>query len=508
MPIEMQFLKTIDEVNKECKLPSAIGKISRSKKSLKENYENDSEEACNKFNETWIKEKNHGSLTNHPNFNIEIRNVSIAGAKQIEKPRIGTGYTELSTRFVDMEEVKDGHGYYIPAYLQNEKLFPKTSALYKQIIEMIMDHYREMIIKFKEYISKRDNKNIEDIKQREYLDSARYSLPIALETGLGATFNATSLDSLFKKLIKLGTSESNELLIKLGLLVGNTNLKHILNLDKYTKLFEETHKIDKEINLVNKLEVLKNIIDFFKTLKIETISYDSHNVKVETSSNDLYPTITKKINNISELLEHPEDFDSENDLRYLEEIQVIVLATTDYGAFRDIQRHRMATMRYSDIPAGFEVYKDKDGKIFARPYVHDMDDDYARAGTLTYYRSELEMQMGYDPKEFYETLYKLRIQLLEAFLNEAQNLQNDEIHFCDTYMLELISLTNTLASMTEFKCVTNVREIIHMINQRTRPDSHISYKVFFEMIKDWMNMFIQNDSLGYAISTDGRSERF
>ena len=491
--INVSFIKSPKEINDECKMGAAIGMISRKFNPLSENYKTITEEETINFNERWIKKEKHGSLGNHMNFQIDFNNVSIEGAKEIEESRVGVGYTEASTRYILADSTK--RKFYTPSYL-NDFRMECVHGMYDDIINFLYDRYFYIY----EKLSSMTPPDHPGYTKNEKLDSARYALPTAMRTRLGNTVNVNSLEKLFLRLSKSQLHESKEIVTKLEELIKNSEIDHLINLEDIKKTVEKYNIIKKfKNNDCTNAELNYFISEYIyrtKPHKVELKRYSLrpyHEHDVDTViSNHFYGGILndyeKNIIKSELFTKSYELFDLINDRR-LEVVPISIYGTVDYGAFRDIQRHRIGnTFFHNNLNLGL-VHNDNIRDIEKIQNQNMLHIDFSQK-SFVYYLSKIEVELesvDQSFEKFYNELFTRKQNMIAEYINVLKRHKDDksfnpELKNVFNVINELWSLTNPLSAGKEFILNTNLREVLYMVKQRTNPDSHISYKTFFEKL--------------------------
>lgn len=404
------------------------------------NYQEAKEKAM-KFHEKWVVGYGHSSISEHAVAHIAIENVSILATKAIEDSRLAS-YTEKSTRY----QVFDRNKFYKPENIMHSSL----GEDYKKTCESLFDLYHEMIPKLIEYMkSKYPKPNemsdalYESISKARACDVARYVLPVSTLTNLAITINARSLERMIIKLLSHPLSEMKQI----GSEIKTEVLKIIPTLVKYTEpnlYLMETNRLmkgflAKEIGIDVEAEEIKHENEN----KAKLVSYDK-DAENKIIASIIYKYSHKNYEKIYEKVKGMSDADKEKifdeflkrmgkhdpPMRELEHVYYTFDILLDYGAYRDIQRHRICTQTTQDL-------NPKNG--YAIP-------------------KEIE-EIGYGNrfKEAMKLAGKTFEKIASYFPKEAQ------------YVLPLAFRTRTLFTM-------NLREIYHFVKLRSSKEGHIAYR--------------------------------
>lgn len=504
----VQFLKEPQEIDRDLSCISAIGRISRSTKTLKENLNDLSLDKHLEFNDKWYKRSNHGSLGDLASIHLDISGISIIAAKVLEIARIGVGYCELSTRYVDFSYSDDiDDKYYIPNFRDffGEDLGDHLTQNYKNIMR---NHFRTY--EFFKTLYENSNETASTP-----FDSARYSLPASTKVGIGIHCDIRALESILINLRSYSaiSSEIYELFWKLYLLLDSNlsicktiDLPSIKDLDEdrlyksfnhrlfwelrglfQNDLFEyPISDIDGNKDFYN-IELIMNL--FFEKV-LATSEYWRHGGKVELYKyNDFEFT---PIDQPIDMSSHYDDFKLFYHMnsceifhkeklylpRFLESMNFSYNIQTDFGSFRDYSRHRMCSLLYTPFPIALGYKRiDKEEMEEDKNIIHD-----------SYYLSPIESSkvdkieydrtnelVGYDINLFQKTRY----QMCEDIIKKGDRYKTSLFKYC----FELLAYTQPLSAAINSTLHLNLREAIKLVNQRTTKASHPAYKDLANKIK-------------------------
>ena len=407
----------------------------------------EAKEKARKFHEKWIVGYGHSSVAEHAVASIALENVSILATKAIEDNRLAS-FTEKSTRY----QVFGHNCYYKPKKIMKSS----HSKLFEKTCNHFFDFYREITPKMIEFVKERypkskdvNEKFYENVSKARACDIVRYILPAATLTNLAITANARTLEHAIRKLLSHHLDEMRDI----GSMLKKEVLKIIPTLVKYSDynpyISETNVAMEKLTPGILKLNSIES------TSPVTLVDYDPEaEDKLVTAilyRYSKYPfkqikKLVKKMDKKSKEKIVDEFLNKMNKhdwpLRELEHINYTFDIMIDYGAFRDIQRHRICTQT----------------------------------------NQELTIEHGYDiPKEIIDLGFKKKF---EDFMNiaiEAFNEISKEFPKEAQYVVPLAFKKRTLFTW-------NLRELHHFIKLRSSKEGHISYrriaqKVFDELEK-------------------------
>jgi len=310
-----------------------------------------SEKAAN-FHKKWVVGFGHFSVAEHAVLNIAIEDVSILLSKIIEDNRLAS-YTEKSTRY----QVFDRNRYYKPKNIMKSE-FAKE---YEKTMNSLFDFYTGKFSAMMDFM-KEKNPRPKEMKTAFYemmckskaCDVMRYTLPAATLTNIGATFNARSLVHAITKLRSSPLGEAR----KIGRLMreeAGKFLPTIITAAEKSKYIEETEH-----------SIRKLAIDSTETKESEDTKAGANCVRIVHYEKDAenrllaailykhihepFKKVLEKVSTLSEAKKREimeEAFrritNKDAPLSELEHICYTYEILVDFGAYRDIQRHRMCT---------------------------------------------------------------------------------------------------------------------------------------------------------------------
>ena len=413
-----------------------FAKCSRSPLPFDEIAKELTEEKSSQFHEKWVLGFGHSSIAEHAVLSLAIENVSILATKAIEDTRLAS-FTEKSTRYQVFEKDK----FYRPKKILESEL----KNLYEKTCQGLIDFYLELFEKIKEKF-KDEFPHLSEIEiKTKVCDIVRVILPTSTLTNLGMTINARSLAHLISKLLSSPLQEFQEIgqeLKEAGLKITPTLLKYADPNHYLIKTSKKLEKIAKKL-LKDKIRSKKDV---------ELVCYDKDaEERILTAllyrfSKLSYKEIRKKIKKLNKK-EKEKIFNNamkerglhDAPLRELEHTYYTFDILIDYGAFRDLQRHRICTQTNQEL--GIE-------------YGYFIPKEIIKYG----FKKEFEKRMVESANAFKK--------ISKKFPKEAQ------------YVLPL-------AWRKRFLITLNLRELYHLIPLRTSPKAHPSYKeIVLKMYKE------------------------
>ncbi len=298
------------------------------------------------FHEKWVVGYGHASVAEHAVAHLAIEDVSIVASKLIEDARLAS-FTEKSTRYVVFDRNKF---YRLPRIMASAhaKLYEATCAFlletYTRLTEPLVDAIKRDVPR-----EGRQTERAYDAACRaKSCDILRYVLPAATLTNIGMTANGRVLEHLITKLLSHPLEEPRAIGAAM-----KAEAEHIIpTLLKYADrnvYLEETRQTmerlavkelagtapedRQDVSLVHYPQDAEDQLVTAILYGYALHSWAQVEERVRKLSNE------EKERLIDEYLRRRGPHDQP--LRALEQISYTFDILVDFGAFRDIQRHRM-----------------------------------------------------------------------------------------------------------------------------------------------------------------------
>ncbi len=443
MPAERRIYTLPNNLMPEVKAVT-FAKCSRSAEPFDKIAAELTDEKSAEFHEKWVVGFGHSSIAEHAVISLAVENVSNIATKVIEDCRLAS-FTEKSSRYQIFNKDK----LYMPENVMNSEL----REIYLDAVNSLMDAYEEMTAPMMDFVRQKyprpddqDEKLYNMVSKARACDNLRYLLPTAVLTNLGMTINTRELEHLIKKLLSHPLKEMQDI----GAEMKEKAMEAVPTLLKFA---------NKNNYIIETKKQLKNIADWElgrqagNNQAVTIVDYDTDAIN-KLIAGILYPysdlsyeEIAKKVSNISdekkekiidETLKRREKFDQP--LRELEHIYYTFDILLDYGAFRDVQRHRMCTQSNQPVTVvhGYDL----------PPEIREMGFS-AQGGPASGWEEKFKAVVE-KSVEAYNRIY-------EKFPEEAQ------------YVVPLCFRKRVLITW-------NLRELHHFISLRSGKKGHASYR--------------------------------
>lgn len=310
-------------------------------------------EKARQFHEKWVVGYGHASVAEHAVAHVAVEDVSILVSKAIEDHRLAS-YTEKSTRYVVFERGR----FYRPD--EDELPDPALRALYLAAVDDLFSAYESLVPVLIERIEARADRSAYRTEagfraacRAQACDLLRYLLPAATHTNLGITANARTLERMISKLRSHPLAEARAV----GAAIQREAQQIIPTLIRYADrnpYLEETHRALADlaaellpaaaepresaapcVRLVRYPEDAEAHLAAAILYRFAHLPWEALRERVAALPRDRIERIVR------EALDRRGPHDPP--LRCLEHLTYTYEIFVDYGAYRDIQRHRMCT---------------------------------------------------------------------------------------------------------------------------------------------------------------------
>ena len=169
-----------------------------------------SQEKAADFHERWVLSYGHASVAEHAVVHLAVENISRLASDGLEDNRLAS-YTEKSSRY---QVISPGE-FHFPQELEKE---PELGKLYTEACRRLFKGYRRFIDGCLDHVRRinqrgeRERGSAYNLRLRRIAtDSCRAVLPAATLTNVGVTANARVLEYAVSKLMSSGLDEEREL---------------------------------------------------------------------------------------------------------------------------------------------------------------------------------------------------------------------------------------------------------------------------------------------------------
>ncbi len=331
---------------------------------LEEEELTEAKERARQFHEKWVVGYGHASVAEHAVLHLAVEDISIIATKIIEDMRLAA-YTEKSTRYVLFDEDRF---YRVPCLMHSP-----YAGLYEETVRSLLKTYVTLAPQVIECI-KAEHPRKANQSERAYdaacrakaCDILRYLLPAATLTNLGMTINGRALEHLLTKLFTHPLEEARAI----GTCMKEEAVKIIPTLLKYadySAYIAETDQAMRQISAelfseANDLVASHHALSEMSSAAVTLVRYPEDAEEQLTASilygyaNSSWTELMERVRKLSHL-QRERVIDEylkrrgshDQPLRALEHLYYAFDILLDYGAFRDIQRHRMATQTRQDL---------------------------------------------------------------------------------------------------------------------------------------------------------------
>ena len=312
-------------------------------------------EKARAFHEKWVVGYGHGSVAEHAVVHLALEGVSIVASKAVEDLRLGS-YTEKSTRYVPFDE---------GSYVDLPELPEALRATYHEAARGLFRTYLTLTPKVEAEVRRRSprgpaqtERGYEAAVRAKTLDLLRGLLPAGTKTNIGLTANARALEILLSKMLTSPLAEVRALatsMHKEAVTVAPTLVKYVAE-NAYRKGLRErapsilagcgvtapsAHAEGARTDAPRRVRLL-NVDAHALERVVLALAYEA-----ESAPSDAAHTLEslqrapqdRLAAAVCASLEGRGKFDPAP--RAFEAATLLAELTMDFGAYRDLQRHRM-----------------------------------------------------------------------------------------------------------------------------------------------------------------------
>jgi thymidylate synthase ThyX len=434
-------------------------------------------EKAKAFHEKWVVGYGHASVAEHAVVHLAIENVSIVTSKLIEDLRLAS-YTEKSTRYVMWEE---------NSFHPLPELEGRLGQLYRDTCRGLFRTYLDLVPRVEAEMKKRHPRGEKQTEgaytaqmKAKTFDLLRGLLPAGTKTNLGFTANARAIEMLLSKMLSSPLKEARDVaaaMHKESAHVAPTLVKYVAPNPYRAALRDAVPRIAEAAGLSGTDEgesteeygqavrLLRYDFDALQRV-VHALCYDGSDALWNASglSASIGRASSTKLEQLLKAVMEPRGkFDPAP--RAFETAGIAFEVTTDFGAYRDLQRHRMLS-----------PYPQRLGCWLGAEIPEELDE---MPGIGEEFRKALEVA---------EAAWH---EMVPSLPYEAQ------------YVVPLAYRLRTIWQM-------NLRELFHLVELRSAREGHPSYRrvaqqMYRQSVKalPWLRDLIRVDLNDYALTRKG-----
>jgi thymidylate synthase ThyX len=312
-------------------------------------------EKARAFHEKWVVGYGHASVAEHAVVHLAIENVSIVVSKLVEDLRLAS-YTEKSTRYVLWEE---------NSFHALPELDGRSGQLYRDSARALFRTYLELVPRVEREVRERHPRGEKQTEgaytsqvRAKTFDLLRGLLPAGTRTNLGFTANARAIEMLLSKLLASPLAEAREIATRMhkeSAHIAPTLVKYVAPNAYRASLREDLPRLTAAADITGTDEgliteeygqavrLLRYDSDALQRV-VHALAYDGSDALWNASglTASVSRTTSQKLEQLlARALEKRGKFDPAP--RAFEATSLTFEVTMDFGAYRDLQRHRMLT---------------------------------------------------------------------------------------------------------------------------------------------------------------------
>lgn len=412
---------------------------------------------ADKFLSTWAVGYGHSSLKDSCSDRFAVEGVSILATKMIEWATLGA-YQEKSTRYADFSKAEFvQYAFNLPENIRDEAVcaYATCMSAYSVIFNTALEEFYEQ------------NSAITSTRVRgatsraQAFDVARYLLPVGLSTSLGITSPSRETERIIRELLSSDFNEGIEIglaMLEAASEINPSLIKHVSPTDYDARLKARYVEHNPDDETLKALKLITN--EFNCSTAVPNASFDGVNLYCVDRSSPVHPawmSVANFLRQDSRTNPHVVDLASivsqseviGKTLAYafsrrrqhdaiphaLDTGSLIFEGYIDFGAYRDVQRHRNGHQMYVQphVTAGYD--------------------------TPAYVESRPALKAIYDIA--FQTIEKVRASIAEL-----------------SHLIGRVEYFTLLGHRVLFTYECTLAQAMYMIELRTGPSGHISYRTF------------------------------
>ena len=388
---------------------TVLAKYSRSASSAREILAELTAEDADKFQEKWVGQYGHNSVAELANIPVCFEGISIVASKMIESWQ-RAGYSEKSTRY----QVFNRDSFIVP---------PGSPATMKDFASRLYSAYESLLPKVTQRVAEITGEDPEKrtVKARAF-DNVRYLLPAGTGTNVAAVLNMRDVRDMMTSLKGHQNPEFRDLgarLHRASEQLCPALLKHT-EPDTFQMRIRSAGPVAPEFDPSSPAPYVR--IDRPHLMPDPELEQASFAALLAERYGMSWDTFSKLMDGRPDYSEVPEPFKT---------VRISFEVMMDYGAFRDLQRHRRCEQYVEPLRLD---------------YGYVVPDDIRTDSALeAEYRAAMESVDAYDD---------------EDVVHDPHLMQ---------YMIPLGYLHRSVFQM-------DLRELYYVVELRTKPQGHISYR--------------------------------
>ncbi len=316
------------------------------------------EERASRFHEKWVVGYGHASVAEHASLHLALEDVSILAAKVLEDTRLAA-FTEKSSRY----QVFDQGRFHWPAELAGHPLEKRARDHVARLFSLYSELYHELIVQMaaEERPEELSDRAWKQVLHAAACDEVRYLLPAGTLTSLGMTLNARTAAHLIRKLRAHPLAEMRELGDRLheeGEKVTPVLLKYSQPAEWQSGGLERF--LDERPGTENGPELPRlRVVDASPDAEVHVLA-DLRSLLLDEDlecarARAFAMSADERKHFFEEIFREMGPF--EVPPRALEKAELTMECCVDYGAYRDLQRHRILSPTLPDFGCrwGYEL---------------------------------------------------------------------------------------------------------------------------------------------------------
>ncbi len=329
-------------------------------------------------------------------IHLALENISMLAAKELEDARIGGSPLEKSTRYIYFDQKYEGEYLF---YREPTIMISAFRDLYLKTCNMLFDTYKQLIPPLTEIMEKKFPRE-ENVSQGAYnaalrakvLDCLRGLLPASTLTNMGIFGNGRFFETLIQKLNSRHLSEMQDVgkksfaelakVIPSFIRRGEVGHKYQKTFSDFAEAMQENLKELAEQHTRNFIPVDKSYVkllhhDLDAPVRLAAALLFSHSkCSMEVLMQHCQNLSSEELEKIFDAASKERKNRRHKSPRALEHVFFTFEISADFGAYRDLQRHRMLTQERQPLGchAGYYIPEEILGTSMEKSYRDAMEE--------------------------------------------------------------------------------------------------------------------------------------
>jgi thymidylate synthase ThyX len=406
------------------------------------------------FHEKWVVGYGHASVAEHAVAHVALEGISIVASKAVEDTRLAA-FTEKSTRYV----LFDAKSFVPLDGALPRDLAETYSATARALIDLYVSLYEPTVQRIKQRVPVAQGQTpraYEAAIRAQACDVLRYLLPAGVRTNVGMTINGRALEHLLKKMNGSALREVRSLAVDLrqqASVIIPTLLKYVEPSEHRTEAHTRVRQALAQTGI--------------------SVQTDSGAAPSARPCGSAAPSARPCGSDVLRV-HHDEDA--------LARVVAAMVYEQSQGDYRSVQQ-QVASMSEADLRRVWESYVAQRGKFDAplralehTSYTFDVLLDYGAFRDMQRHRMQTQTVQRLGMHDGYEIPAAAHDLGLESTMRDALDRATEAWSRIARTHPDEAQYVVPLAARTRYLLTCNLREVFHMVELRSARQGHVSYR--------------------------------